>query len=80
MKKLIFALNEFLSSFGDEDFYSCELKNSRVLLFGSFSRPLADKLEACGFKNCSNSGNYSFKAGVVTIILVPKYRTDGHVK
>lgn len=80
MKKLIFALNNFLEAFDESDFYSCELKNNRVLLFGSYNKPLADKLEACGLKNCSNSGNYSFKSGVVTVILVPKYRTDGHVK
>ena len=80
MKKLIFALNSFLEAYDECDFYSCELKNNRVLLFGSFNKPLADKLESCGFKNYSNSGNYSFKAGVVTIILVPKYRTNGHVK
>lgn len=80
MKKLIFALNSFLEAYDESDFYSCELKNNRVLLFGSFNKPLADKLVSSGFKNCSNSGNYSFKAGVITIILVPKYRTDGHVK
>lgn len=80
MKKLVFALNNFLEAFDEADFYKCELKNNRVLLFGDYSSQLAVKLVACGFNAYGRGDNHNFCAGVVTVLLVKKYRTDGHVK
>ena len=80
MKKLIFALNNFLEAFDESDFYKCELKNNRILLWGNFSNHLADKLEACGLHPYGRGDNHNFCGGVVTVILVVPYRTNGHVK
>ena len=80
MKKLIFALNEFLLSFDEDDFYSCELKNNKVRLFGCYSWGLLHKLTSCGFQWSATSDGYYIWQGVVVVHLVKKYATDGHAK
>ena len=80
MKKLIFALNSFLEAYDEGDFYSCELKNDRIRLYGHYSWGLYNKLTSCGFQCSANSSGFSLWSGVVRTQLVKPYATNGRVK
>lgn len=80
MKKLVFALNNFLEAFDESDFYHCELKNNYIRISGDYNAVLAQKFDNCGWSRSFNGGIFTFRQGLVCVQLVRKYQTDGHVK
>ena len=80
MKKLIEQLNNFLVDFDTDDFYSCKLKNGKIMLYSDYCWALSEKLAACGFEFNLSCVDITMCYKNITVIFVKKYPTNGHVK